>query len=178
MEKGPTPLSPHRPPRPRPSQRALTSASGSKPPTSQLRTYQGQGHNAAERKHRNSLNSKLNTLRLCVPCLCTAYTAGVPSKKSPPAVDDYDDNNGVNFSDGDGDGGGGAKQRCRKATIIVKVTAYTLTLEQDSKRFQADMVLCQSRIAAFEALEQADVLWKSSLAAWPRSAVGRREGEY
>jgi hypothetical protein len=113
-----------------------------------------------------------------VPCLCTAScTAGVPSKKSPPAVDDYDENNGVDFSDGDGDGGGDAKQRCRKATIIVKAMAYTLAQERDSKRLQADMVLCQSRIAVFEALEQADVLWKSSSAAWPRSAVGRREGD-
>jgi hypothetical protein len=68
------------------------------PPASQLRTYQGQGYNAAERKYRNILNSKLNTLRLCVPCLCTAScTATVPSKKSPPVVDDYGDNNDVNL---------------------------------------------------------------------------------
>jgi Helix-loop-helix DNA-binding domain len=145
------------------------------PPTSRLRTHQSKGHNATERKYRNNLNSKLDILRLCVPSLCAAScTATVPSEK-PPGVVDYDDNNSDNCSDGDGDGGaagGGAKQRCTKATIIAKATAYILAQERDSKRLQADMVLCQSRIAAFEALEQAGVLWSSSSAARQRSAVG------
>jgi hypothetical protein len=139
------------------------------PPASRLRTHQSKGHNATERKYRNNLNSKLNILRLCVPSLCAAScTATVPSEKSPPCVVDYDDNNCDNCSNSDGDGGGGgggAKQRCTKATIIAKATAYILAQERDSKRLQADIVLCQSRIAAFEALEQAGVLSSSSLAA-------------
>jgi hypothetical protein len=96
-----------------------------------------------------------------VPSLWAAScTATVPSEKSPPGVDDYNDNNSDNCSGGDGDGGGGggAKQRCTKATIIAKATAYILAQERDSKRLRADMALCQSLIAAFEALEQAGVV--------------------
>jgi hypothetical protein len=61
--EGPDPLSPHHlrvlVPHKRTHKRQRK-----QPPTSQLRMYQGQGHNAADRKYRNNLNSKPNTLRL------------------------------------------------------------------------------------------------------------------
>lgn len=147
------------------------------PPASRPRTHQSKGHNATERKYRNNINSKLNILRLCVPSLCAAScTATVPSEKSSPGVDDYDDNNSDNCCDGDGDGGGGggggAEQRCTKATIITKATAYILAQERDSKRLRADIMRYRRQIAAFEALGQAGVLWPSSSAAWQRSVVG------
>jgi len=141
------------------------------PPASRLRTLQSKSHNAIERKYRNNLNSKLNILRLCVPSLCAApRTTAVPSDK-PPSIIDYEDSSSNNRNDGDGDGDGGAKQRCTKATIIAKATAYILAQERDLKRLRSDIVLCQSRIAAFEALEQAGILWPPSLAVRRQSAV-------
>jgi hypothetical protein len=179
---------------PPPPQLLRAQAKKSRPSSSSRRSSQSRSHNAIEKKYRHNLNGKLAILRLCVPSLCAA-SYNVSSENPPsctgasigPSIggagslgahdyNDYDDNSD-NCSDGGGDD---SEQRDGENTHAhahahanahrcTKATEYILAQERDSKRLRADMAAYRSRIAAFEALEQAGSSWSSVVG---RSAVG------
>jgi hypothetical protein len=129
------------------------------------------------------------------PPSCTGASIG-PSIGGAGSLGVHDYNHYDDNSDNCSDGGGGDDSeqrdgenthahahartnahRCTKAIImakateyiLAKATEYILAQERDSKRLRADMAAYRSRIAAFEALEQAGSSWSSVVG---RSAVG------